>query len=150
VKSKDEVLEEALTGAFVGAPVILIEMLGMAPAVMLRQIKIFSECHDHEHDGHHWTYNSLKSWSRVTGISVDQVRYALDKLANKSLILRTDKYNNKPYDHTLWYAVNREALRDMVNEFVNIPPDPPRPSSHEKAEQNRALEDFRKGSGNVE
>ena len=143
---------EILAGRFIGAPAVLIELIGFAPAVMLRQIDLFSNYHKHEMDGRRWTYNSIRSWSETTGLTVKQVRYALEeKLAKHNLIFRADQYNKNPNNHTLWYSVNQEELERLVYEkYISIPPDPPTPTSHEKAEQNRALEAFRIGSGNIE
>jgi len=149
-RSMDTIVVKALKGRYVGASVILIELIGVIPAIMLRQIEVFSEYHKNERDGHYWTYNSIKSWARATGFTPRQVQYALDKLAKRNLIFRTDSYNSKPYDHTLWYTVNDEALIRLVREYINTPPQPPTISRHEVAEQDRVLEEFRKGSGNVE
>ena len=141
------IVEEVLTGNYISTPVILNKILGIVQAIMFRQIAVFSK---HERDGHLWVYNSLQSWSEVTGFKPHQVRYALDKLADNNLIIRSDIYNKHPQDRTMWYRVNPGVLGVLIKNYNNQIPEPIKPSSHEKAEMNRASDEFRIGAGNEE
>ena len=146
----DQLIEEVMAGDFIGAPILLIKVLGVNPALMFRQIAIFARYHKHEHDGHKWTFNSLPGWSEATGLTPSQVRTALNKLTEMNVILRTSRYNKHGYDQTLWYAINTGALAVKVREYRNRPVRMYATSSHEKAEMNRAEEQIRIGAGNDE
>ncbi|MBR1445471.1 MAG: hypothetical protein IJ586_00080 [Alloprevotella sp.] len=59
-----------------------------------------------EHEGRHWTYNSVKAWAeQFPYASSSQIGRALSKLRDAGLVL-TGNYNKNPYDQTLWYTLS--------------------------------------------
>ncbi len=64
-----------------------------------------------EHDGRHWTYNSVKAFTELfPWLSVAQIRRALKRLEDAGLIV-SGCFNKTGYDRTKWYAVGDEGLR---------------------------------------
>lgn len=58
-----------------------------------------------EKDGRTWTYNSVKSWTKlVPYLTPKQVRTAIDVLVSAGLIVKAN-FNENQYDQTLWYAL---------------------------------------------
>lgn len=58
----------------------------------------------HMHDGHHWTYNSVKAWCELFPyLTAKQIRKALDDLEAAGMIL-TGNHNQSAYDRTKWYC----------------------------------------------
>ncbi len=61
-------------------------------------------------DGRYWTYNSLKAFSELFPyLTQRQVRYTLDKLKEKGLIL-VGNFNDDPRDRTLWYTLTEKGI----------------------------------------
>lgn len=59
----------------------------------------------HFHDGHYWTYNSIKAFVDLFPYLTErQIRYTLQKMIDNKLII-TGNYNESQYDRTLWYAI---------------------------------------------
>ena len=62
----------------------------------------------HIHDGHVWTYNSVKAWADMFPyLSGNQVRRALAKLIETGMIAEGN-YNKSAYDRTKWYGVSTQ------------------------------------------
>ena len=58
----------------------------------------------HNHDGRHWTYNSIKAFDALFPyMTSKQIRTALDKLEDAGLIL-SGVFNKAGYDRTKWYC----------------------------------------------
>ena len=82
-------------------------------AVLLQNIYFWVEKNKanekHFHDGHYWTYNSMKAFEELFDyMSKNQIRTELDKLADLGLIIKGN-YNKDPFDKTAWYL--KEVLR---------------------------------------
>lgn len=61
------------------------------------------------HDGHYWTFNSMKAFSELFPyFSEKQIKTALKKLEDDGLIM-TGNYNKLPFDRTKWYAVTNKG-----------------------------------------
>jgi len=59
----------------------------------------------HVHDGHVWTYNSVKALNELFSyLTPDQIRRAISKLLEAGLIAEGN-YNASAYDRTKWYGV---------------------------------------------
>ena len=92
---------------------------GMAAAVILNNIFYWMKQNEanetNYHDGHYWTYNSAKGFTRIfTYLSEKQIRNALEILKSGGLIL-TGNYNKVPYDRTLWYTVTEKGAEFFQN-----------------------------------
>lgn len=72
-----------------------------------------------EHDGRHWTYNSVKAWALLFPyLTPKQIRSALDKLETEGLIL-SGNYNASAYDRTKWYCPSAQIdLPSGANEVA--------------------------------
>lgn len=58
-----------------------------------------------EKEGRTWTYNSVKSWTKlVPYLTPKQVRTAIDVLIAAGLVVKSN-FNENHYDQTLWYAL---------------------------------------------
>lgn len=82
-------------------------------AVLLQNIYFWVEKNQanekHFHDGHYWTYNSMKAFEELFDyMSKNQIRTALDKLADLGLIIKGN-YNKDPFDKTAWYSLTKKA-----------------------------------------
>jgi hypothetical protein len=61
------------------------------------------------HDGHCWTFNTVKAWSILLPFWTEkQTAYVLAKLIEQKVII-TSNYNKIGYDRTLWYAFENES-----------------------------------------
>lgn len=57
------------------------------------------------HDGHYWTYNSVKAFSVMFKYMTEKkISSALKKLEDAGIIM-SGCYNPNPYDRTKWYAI---------------------------------------------
>ena len=75
----------------------------------------------HIHDGHVWTYNSVKAFSEMMPYaSPKQIRSALSHLETEGLII-TGNFNKSPYDRTKWYALTDKALSICRYENFHLP-----------------------------
>ena len=62
------------------------------------------------HDGHYWTYNSIKAFKTLFPyMGEKQIRNALKKLTDEGLLI-SGNYNKLPYDRTMWYALTERAV----------------------------------------
>ena len=62
------------------------------------------------HDGHYWTYNSIKAFKTLFPyMGEKQIRNALKKLTDNDLLI-SGNYNKSPYDRTMWYALTEKAV----------------------------------------
>lgn len=100
---------------------------GVNEAIMLQNLYFWLQknraSQRNYHDGRYWTYNSHRAIAQQFPFwSERQVRYLLDKLVAKGLLLKGN-YNAHKYDRTLWYAFTDqgEALFGLG--------DPPGPES---------------------
>lgn len=75
----------------------------------------------HIHDGHVWTYNSVKAFAEMMPYaSPKQIRSALSHLEAEGLII-TGNFNKSPYDRTKWYALTDKALSICRYENFHLP-----------------------------
>lgn len=73
-----------------------------------------------EHEGRHWTYNSIKAWGMLFPyLTPKQIRTALDKLEAEGLIL-SGNFNVSAYDRTKWYCPSEQIdLPSEANEVAH-------------------------------
>lgn len=66
-------------------------------------------------EGKYWTYITHKQMQNDIGfLTIAQIKYALDKLTNKGLLIKGE-FNNSKYDHTKWYALG-DAVEEQEQE----------------------------------
>lgn len=110
---------------------------GMNAAVIFQNILYWCDHNRtngrNEHDGLWWTYNSNRAFAeQFPYMTMNQVRYAIDKLIEAGLIV-TGKYNTDPRDRTTWYAVTKlgycicENSQMDVGTFPNATENNPKP-----------------------
>ncbi len=91
--------------------------LGKSEAIFLQQLHYWLTT-DNEMgtilDGKRWIYNSYRSWTENLRIySESTIRRAITKLEKLGIIL-TQNLNKKRSDHTKWYTINYEALKNLI------------------------------------
>ena len=75
----------------------------------------------HIHDGHVWTYNSVKAFAEMMPYaSPKQIRSALSHLETDGLII-TGNFNKSHYDRTKWYSLTDKALSICHYENFHLP-----------------------------
>ncbi len=94
-------------------PVELAVKYGQEEAVILNSliywIKKNKENNRHFYEGRTWTYNSGEAFGRQFPFwSRRQIERIMKSLITKNAIIKGN-YNENPYDHTLWYALQDEA-----------------------------------------
>ena len=89
-----------------------------------------------------WTYNSKRAFSELFPFWTEkQIRRILDSLVEQDVVV-TGRFNNTPYDRTLWYALKDEGLLPEVRTSIspNGPIERPEQSS-ESAQTDRPIPD---------
>jgi hypothetical protein len=94
-------------------PVELAVKYGQEEAVILNSIiywiKKNKENNRHFYDGRTWTYNSGTAFGKQFPFwSRRQIERIMKSLISQKAVI-TGQYNENPYDHTLWYALENET-----------------------------------------
>jgi hypothetical protein len=77
----------------------------------------------HYHDGHYWTYNTYKAFEELFPCwTIKSIRTIVKNLEDSKILISTSKYNNKNYDNTKWYTLDKKFLKEYYPDF-NIYPD---------------------------
>lgn len=97
---------------------------GMNAAVIFQNILYWCDHNRtngrNEHDGLWWTYNSNRAFAeQFPYMTMNQVRYAIDKLVEAGLIV-TGNYNTDPRDRTTWYAVTKLGYCICENSQMDV------------------------------
>jgi hypothetical protein len=90
------------------------EKYGLNAAIIFYHIVFWIEKNEanetNYHDGHYWTYNSVKAFKTLFPYMGDkQIRNALKKLEDEDLVI-CGNYNKSPYDRTRWYALTEKGI----------------------------------------
>lgn len=90
------------------------EKYGVNAAILFYHIVFWIEKNEanetNYHDGHYWTYNSIKAFKTLFPyMGEKQIRNALKKLTDEGLII-TGNYNKSPCDRTMWYSLTEKAV----------------------------------------
>lgn len=93
------------------------------------------------HDGHYWTFNSMKAFSELFPyFSEKQIKTALKKLEDDELIM-TGNYNKLPFDRTKWYAITSKGYSILNNiDELNVPIDETKKSNENGPESPMRLD----------
>lgn len=102
------------------------QLVGTNAAIILENIAYWCEHNAANnanlHDGHYWTYNSIKAFGELFPyMTINVIRTALKKLKDNGLIL-TGNFNKSAYDRTMWYTLTEKA-ETMLE--VNVHSDEP-------------------------
>lgn len=92
--------------------------VGVNAAIIYKNIQFWCEKNRangmNEHEGHFWTYNSIKAFCTLFPyMSEKQIRSSLKVLENKGYIL-SGNFNKSSYDRTKWYADLKEEMSDSI------------------------------------
>jgi hypothetical protein len=91
--------------------------LGKSEAIFLQQLHYWLTSDSQigtTLEGKRWIYNSYKAWADNLRIySESTIRRAISKLEKMGIIL-TQNLNKKKSDHTKWYTINYDALKNLI------------------------------------
>lgn len=92
--------------------VLVAKEYGINEAIIIRNFQFWiiknKANKKHFYEGRTWSYNSITAFTEIFPyLTIDQVRYAIDKLVKKEVLLKGN-FNEKQYDRTLWYAFVNE------------------------------------------
>jgi len=91
--------------------------LGKSEAIFLQQLHYWLTTETNIGtvlDGQRWIYNSYRSWvDNLQIYSESTIRRAVCKLEGLGIVV-TKNLNKKKSDHTKWYTINYDALKDMI------------------------------------
>ena len=91
--------------------------LGKSEAIFLQQLHYWLTAKTNIGtilDGQRWIYNSYKSWvDNLQIYSESTIRRAVCKLEGLGIVV-TKNLNRKKSDHTKWYTINYDALKDLI------------------------------------
>lgn len=110
--------------------VLVAKEYGINEAILIRNFQFWiiknRANKKHFYEGRTWSYNSITAFTEIFPyLSVDQVRYAMDKLVDKGVLIKGN-FNVKQYDRTLWYAFQDEEkwlaeFEQIVRNYANSP-----------------------------
>lgn len=110
-----------------GKPVIFTEnlarILGVADAIILQKLEFWLQVHEKDGsnfiDGRYWNYNSLTQWQKeISFYSKSTIEKALNNLRKQGIII-VGKFNKMKIDRTLWYTIDYDKLREIIDNFGN-------------------------------
>ena len=101
------------------------EKYGLNAAIIFYHIVFWIEKNEanetNYHDGHYWTYNSVKAFKTLFPYMGDkQIRNALKKLEDENLVI-CGNYNKSPYDRTRWYALTEKGISILPKGQMDFP-----------------------------
>jgi len=87
----------------------LAKEIGLEEAIMMKHFQFWVSKNiankKHLHDGHTWTYNSVKAFdSQFPFWTQNQIRRIIKSLEGQGII-KTGNYNSAKYDRTKWFAI---------------------------------------------
>jgi hypothetical protein len=98
----------------------LAQEIGLNESIVLLQLDyLISISTSPEHDGKQWTYQSLEEWRNSFPFwSQDTIDRAIKSLQAKGLI-HVDRFNQKKYDRTRWFALDFEGIAKLTSISVH-------------------------------
>lgn len=99
--------------------------IGLNEAIALQQVHYWIEkakigaAHNYR-DGRWWVYNTIENWKKdnFPFWSESTIRRAFESLQEKGILL-TGNYNKTPYDRTIWYSIDYDALTNLLNSILS-------------------------------
>ena len=74
-------------------------------------------------DGRYWVYDSTPGLSKKMSGAVPKttLQRAISNLLEKNLVIRTNSYNDKPYDKTFWYSLTDFGWNEVAKAETGAP-----------------------------
>ena len=74
-------------------------------------------------DGRYWVYDSTPGLSKKMSGAVPKttLQRAISNLLEKNLVIRTNTYNDKPYDKTFWYSLTDVGWNEVAKTETGAP-----------------------------
>jgi hypothetical protein len=99
--------------------------IGLHEAIIVNQIEYWigqikkwkdgTERDRHFQDGKWWVYNSLEEWhEQFPFMTKDLIQRKLSKLKKDGILFATSEYNTASFDRTLWYSINYDRLKSVL------------------------------------
>ena len=113
-----------------GKPVIFTEnlalILGIVDAIILQRLEYWLQIHEKNNnnyiEGKFWNYNSLDQWQRdIPFFSKSSIKRGFLRLRKKGIVV-VGKFNKMKIDRTLWYSIDYDKLKEIINQYS--PDDP--------------------------
>lgn len=97
----------------------MVRMIGLNETLLFEQLSFHIETRGVVKDGRRWVHRTVQEihetdypcWSIAT------INRILKNLRDSDLLITTGEYNRNKWDTTLWYAINKEALRQKIAEY---------------------------------
>ncbi|HEX5505959.1 MAG TPA: hypothetical protein VFW96_25300, partial [Thermomicrobiales bacterium] len=108
----------------------LVALVGLNEAIVLQQVRYWlgDDLRPQVRDGRRWVYNSYRAWQErnFPFWQVDTVKRAFLSLERQGL-LRSANYNRNRRNHTKWYTVDFDRLRELDRLYRAAAGAPPAP-----------------------
>lgn len=89
--------------------------IGLNEAIFLQQVQYWLAGSKHVHDGRRWIYNTYEDWTKQFPFwSERTIKRIVDDLRNRDVLLTRSDLNQHPFDRTLWYSIDYEALDNEI------------------------------------
>lgn len=73
----------------------------------------------HFQDGKWWVYNTMEGWQKqIRVISLSTVQRTFTKLKKMGILELSSSYNKAFFDQTLWYTINYDKLKELVDDYM--------------------------------
>ena len=99
----------------------LATIIGLNEALILQQVHYWLKVNEKNkrncYGGRYWTYNTINEWQeKLPFWSTSTVKRIFKKLRDMNLII-VDNFNLYQMDRTLWYTINYEELKKLVEDY---------------------------------
>lgn len=100
----------------------LAKHIGLNEAIVLQQIQFWSQTSAGViQDGRKWIYNSVREWQQQFPFwSEDTIQRAIKRLRSMG-ILEVESFAKNPFDHTNYYSINYDNLRNLITASCGNP-----------------------------
>lgn len=96
--------------------------LGIKEAMVLQQVNYWMDKNEklnrvdtHFHDGKWWVFNTFENWNeQISCMGIATLKRVFANLENMGILI-TGNFNQKAYDHTKWYTIDKNRLETLVN-----------------------------------
>lgn len=103
-----------------------IRAFGLLEALLLQQLRYWSERATCVHNGRTWVYKTYQDWSDELGVSAKACRGALDRLRREGLVAAIQNPAD-PRDRTLWWRLTLDGDQEPDDAQEPGPGAPPAP-----------------------
>ena len=93
----------------------LAKAIGINEALVLQQVHYWLNKSPHIIDGRAWVYNTIDQWNeQFCFFPKRTLERVFQSLADKKILLKTNKFNKMRMDRTNWYSIDYDQLSEMV------------------------------------